>query len=132
MSLNDLSSIVAAQCDQDDLMDCGQGKWQVITGFNDSLEFVVDPIMGLATCASASAARNESDSTTMVLPIVAVVVCVMILVACGVFVWKAKGKKVVEFTHKSTIADESDDDVLQEEEVEMEVEQTKLTENNGE
>eukprot|EP01084_Bolivina_argentea_P067983 123718_1 len=137
MSLNDLSANVAAQCDEDNLMDCVEGKWQVMTGFNDSLELVVDPTMGLATCASA-AASNASDSSMMVLSIIAAVLCVIILVACVVFVYrtrKAKGKKVVEFTHKSTIADESEDDgVLQEEEVEveMEVEQTKLTENNGE
>eukprot|EP01084_Bolivina_argentea_P302111 521415_1 len=126
-----------ATCDEEDLLQCVDGKWNVIVANNDTVDKITHATMSVSNgyCESYEGARvvgeeEEEEKKDATVYIVCVgLLSVVILIAVGCFVYRSRRTKQLQFA-LDRIEDESegeDIDEHEELEVDAEVEETNLT-----
>ena len=128
ISINTMSTEYAAWCDEEDLVQCVEGKWMVDEpDDDDAVASVVDASMVVSNSACANtndAVGDEDDNSTNVTLIVAIVLIVafVVMIGVGVFVYfRMKNKQFRKASKAVEIKDEeedADDEVVVEYEME--------------
>eukprot|EP01083_Nonionella_stella_P084847 234945_1 len=122
-----------ATCDEEDLLQCFEGKWKVSVAMNDTLEWITHATMGVSNgyCASYEGARGAvgeekkkegTTSSQWVTVVCVVLLLVVILIAVGCFIYRSRRAKKAQFT-LDVVEEESEE----EDEVEVETNLTQTT-----
>ena len=102
ISIDEITTDGEAICNQENLLDCNQGQWEIQNVGDDLIEFITDLTMNIQNeqCPSEEIKQDENNKDYSTIIIIVLIIVALCMIIAGYYIYRRSSRKTAEMVKK--------------------------------